>query len=205
MDVVTLERTACLHCDRPIEVGELGEGERAICPRCGNRVTAYRTDGLERALAFALAAAVLLALANAFPFLAFKAKGLESVMTLPSTAVALYGDGYAALAVLVLGLIVGIPALMLGTIVALVVPLLGGRGAPWLVPAGRLLSVLSSWSMVDVFLIGVIVSLVKIGQMATVVLGISFWSYVGFGLCFVATLSNLDRLELWREIERCTA
>jgi paraquat-inducible protein A len=203
--VVNLERTACLHCDLPIEIGELRDGERADCPRCGSRVAGFRTDGLQRSLAFALAALVLLVLANTFPFLAFKAKGLESVMTLPGTAVALYGDGYAALAVLVLGFIVGVPALVLGTIVALVVPLLRGRGRPWLVPAGRLLSVLTAWSMVDVFVIGVIVSLVKIGQMATVVMGISFWSYVGFGFCFVAALSNLDRLELWREIERCTA
>jgi paraquat-inducible protein A len=165
-------------------------------------VTSRTINGFERALAFAIAAGVLLAVANAFPFLAFKAKGLESVMTLPSTALALYRDGYAALAVMVMGLIVAIPALMLGTIVALVVPLLGGRRVPWLVPAGRLLFRLNSWSMVEVFVIGVIVSLVKIGQMATVVLGISFWSYVGFGVCFVAALSSLDRLELWREIER---
>jgi paraquat-inducible protein A len=186
-------------------VGEVREGERADCPRCGSRVTAFRTDGLQHALSFALAAVVLLVLANSFPFLAFKASGLESVMTLPGTAVALHREGYGALAVLVLGFIVGIPALVLGITVALVVPLLRGRGRPWLVPAGRLLSVLTTWSMVDVFVIGVIVSLVKIGQMATVVLGVSFWAYVGFGVCFVAALSNLDRLEVWREIERCTA
>jgi paraquat-inducible protein A len=199
------ERTACLNCDLPIEVGEVRQGERAVCPRCGNRVTAFRRDGLQRALAFALAAVVLLVLANTFPFLAFKASGLESVMTLPNTAVALHKEGYGALAVVVLGFIVGIPALVLAIVVALVVPLLRGRGRPWLVPAGRLLSLLTTWSMVDVFAIGVIVSLVKIGQMATVILGISFWAYVAFGFCFVAALSNLDRLELWREIERCTA
>lgn len=203
--MATPECTACLHCDLPIEVGEIRADERAVCPRCGTRITASRPDGLRRSLAFALAAVVLLAIANAFPFLAFKASGLESVMTLPSTAVALYRDGYAPLAVVVLGLIVGIPAVVLGIIVSLTAPLLGGRRAPWLVPAGRLLSFLTTWSMVDVFVIGVIVSLVKIGQMATVVLGVSFWAYVGFGLCFVAALSNLDRLEMWREIERCVA
>ena len=69
---MALERTACLNCDLPIEVGELRDGERADCPRCGSRVTGFRADGLERSLAFALAAMVLLALANAFPFLAFK-------------------------------------------------------------------------------------------------------------------------------------
>jgi paraquat-inducible protein A len=55
--------------------------------------------------------------------------------------------------------------------------------------------------MVEVFVIGVLVSLVKIGAMATVILGISFWSYVGFAICFTATLSSLDRFQMWREIE----
>lgn len=200
-----LERTACLHCDLPVTVGELRGGERASCPRCGHQLTSRTTNGLARSLAFALAAGVLLAIANAFPFLSLKASGLETVMTLPNTAVDLHREGYTSLAVVVLGLIVVIPALMLVILVAVLAPLLRGRGAPWLVPAGRLLFRLNSWSMVEVFVIGVIVSLVKIGEMATVVLGISFWSYVGFGVCFVAALSSLDRLEVWREIERCRA
>ena len=144
-------------------------------------------------------------LANSFPFLALKAKGLEQVMTLPRTAVQLYSDGYATLAVLVLGPIVGIPALMLATLMALIVPIRRRVSAPWLVPAGRLLFFLTPWAMVEVFVIGVLVSLVKIGAMATVVLGISFWAYVGFAVCFTASLSSLDRFEMWREIEACTA
>jgi paraquat-inducible protein A len=57
--------------------------------------------------------------------------------------------------------------------------------------------------MVEVFVIGVIVSLVKIHHMATVVVGLSFWAYVGFSLCFAATMASLDRLQVWREIEAC--
>jgi paraquat-inducible protein A len=48
----------------------------------------------------------------------------------------------------------------------------------------------------------VIVSLVKIGQMATVIIGISFWAYAAFTICFTAAVSSLDRLEVWDEIER---
>ena len=59
--------------------------------------------------------------------------------------------------------------------------------------------------MAEVFIIGTLVSLIKIGAMATVVIGISFWAYVGFALCFIASLSNLDRHSLWRRIEECTA
>ncbi len=204
MNAPAEERTACVECDLLVQIGELQGGERAACPRCGHVLTAPKADGLTRTLAYALAACVLLALANAFPFIELKAKGLEQVMTLPRTAVELYRDGYATLAVLVLGPIVAIPALMLATLVALLVPLRHGRKAGWLVPAGRFLFVLGPWSMVEVFVIGVLVSLVKIGAMASVVMGISFWAYVGFAFCFTAALSSLDQLELWREIEACT-
>jgi paraquat-inducible protein A len=195
------ERTACLECDLIVRVGDLQGHQRATCPRCGHVLTVNTIDGLTRALALAVAAVVLLVLANSFPFLSFKAKGLEQVMSLPGTAIALYRDGYLTLAILVLGPIVGIPALMLLTILALVVPLRAGRFRPWFVPAGRLLFFLSPWCMVEVFVIGVLVSLVKIAAMATVVMGISFWAYVAFAFVFTATLSCLDRFHMWRRIE----
>ena len=195
------KRTACIECDLLVSVADVAEGQRATCPRCGHVLTSLSKDGHTRSLAFALAAVVLLVMANAFPFLEFKASGLEQVMTLPGSAVELYRDDYTTLAVLVMGPIIGIPALMLGTLVALLVPLRRERFAPWLIPAARFLFVLNPWSMVEVFVIGVLVSLVKIAAMATVVLGISFWAYVGFAVCFTAALSNLDRLQLWREIE----
>ena len=58
--------------------------------------------------------------------------------------------------------------------------------------------------MAEVFLIGVIVSLVKIAAMATVEMGISFWAYAAFTICFTLAISNLDRVQCWSEIERLT-
>jgi paraquat-inducible protein A len=201
----SFDRTACIECDLIVDLGEIREGERATCPRCGHVITIARVDGLTRSLAFAVAAGVLLVVANVFPFAALEAKGLEQVMTLPQTAIELSRGSTAPLALLVLGPIVVVPALILATLVALLVPLRQRRPAPWLVPAGRLLFLLSPWSMVEVFVIGVLVSLVKIGAMASVVLGISFWAYVGFVICFSASLASIDRFATWREIEACTA
>ena len=196
-------RLACIECDLLVRVGELVGRQRAYCPRCGHLLTVSTEDGLTKALAFAVAAAVLLAAANFFPFLSLRASGLEQVMTLPGSALQLHRDGYTSIAFLVLGPILLVPGAMVATVVALLVPLRRGVFAPWLVPAGRLLSFLGPWSMVEVFVIGVLVSLVKIGAMATVVMGISFWAYVAFALCFTAMLTHLDRVEMWREIEAC--
>jgi paraquat-inducible protein A len=79
------------------------------------------------------------------------------------------------------------------------------RSAPWLVSGGRALFLLGPWSMVEVFAIGVIVSLVKIVHLAHVSIGLAFWAYLAFGVCFTATMASLDRLTLWREIERVRA
>jgi paraquat-inducible protein A len=194
-------RIACHECDLLITIGVLDEGATASCPRCGHTLVKNTPDGLTRALSFSLAAAISLLFSNLFPFLSLEASGLEQVMTLPQSAYELYLDGYWTIAVLVMGPIMGIPALMLATLMALVVPLRHDRPAGWLIPAARLLFFLNPWSMVEVFVIGVLVSLVKVGAMATVILGISFWAYIAFALCFIAALTSLDRVLLWRRIE----
>jgi paraquat-inducible protein A len=193
---------ACFECDLLLSLRPLQEGDHAICPRCGFVISSRSRDGLARAMAFAISGAVLLALANSFPFLALKAGGLESVMTLPRTAIDLYDDGYGLLAALVLTFIVFVPGAMIGLIALLTASLSRGRSSPWLAPAARLLTALSTWSMAEVFVIGVIVSLVKIAQLATVVIGLSFWAYVAFAICFTAAVASLDRQEIWDAIER---
>ena len=194
-------RTACIECDLIVTVRALEGGEQASCPRCHHVLTANVEDAQTKCLALALDASMLLVMSNVFPFMSLEASGLEQVMTLPGSALQLYRDGFATIAVLVLGPIVGIPALILGVAMALLIALRQERGASWLVPAGRLLFFLNPWSMVEVFVIAVLVSLVKIGAMATVILGISFWAYVAFAVCFTAMLVNLDRVQLWRAIE----
>ncbi len=194
-------RIGCVECDLLVSVAPLAEGERAKCPRCGHLLTANTRDGFTRSLAFALAAAMLLAVAMAFPFLSLQASGLEQVMTLPGSAYQLWQGGYPAIAFLVMVPIIAIPSFMIAALFALLVPIRAGRRASWLVPTGRVLFFLNPWSMVEVFVIGVIVSLVKIGHMAHVILGISFWAYVAFALCFTAALTNLDRVRLWERIE----
>lgn len=194
---------ACPECDLMVEIDPLGSGQRASCPRCDHLLTAFDGEATTRGLAFALAAAILLVVANSFPFLELHSGGTEKVMTIPGAGAELYRDGQAVLAGMVLGPIVVLPAVILAVLIALLVPLRRQADAPWLIASGRLLFGLNPWCMAEVFIIGVLVSLVKIGTMATVVIGISFWAYIGFVLCFIAAVGSLDRFQVWREIEAC--
>ncbi|MBQ0718565.1 MAG: paraquat-inducible protein A [Gammaproteobacteria bacterium] len=178
----------------------LADGESARCSRCGNFLTTYRTNELSHVIAYTSSALILLALACSYPFMSFKSNGLESVMTLPETALRLLSNGMPTLAFLVAAFIIIIPALVVVLILGLSVALKLERHYRWLRPAGKLVYHLQNWSMVEVFFIGVLVSLVKIGHMATVIMGASFWSYAVFSLFFVLSLSSLDRVQCWRRI-----
>ena len=193
---------ACHGCDLLVDVSELADGQSASCPRCGGFLTRYRADGYQRVLAFSISGLILLVLANSYSFLSFAASGLESVMTLAQPPGALWQYGMPGIAFIVAAFIIVIPAVVLVLLVALCVPLSNNQHAPWLVPVGKAVFLSQNWAMVEVFIIGVIVSLVKIAAMATVELGISFWAYAAFSICFTLAVTNLDRYQCWEDIGR---
>ena len=175
-----MTQIACHECDLLLNLPEIEEGQRAYCPRCNHMLCSNPLNGIERALAYAIAGMAFLVLANIFPFLAFQAKGREQVMTLIQSSIDLYRNGSEILAAFVLVFIIIAPAILLCSLIWILGPLVlkGKRvqGAYWL---GHLIFQTTPWSMAEIFLIGILVSMIKIASLATVVLGISFWGYVG--------------------------
>lgn len=191
----------CPDCDLIIELPTLREGQRAFCPRCNHLLTHRGHRALERSTAFALAAVVFLVLANSYPFLSFRANGREQVMTLLQSAQELYRNGSEVLGLFVLAFIIIVPALIIISLLLVLIPIILRRRAIigqhiW----ARFIFTLGPWSMVEVFILGVLASLTKIASMATIVLGLSFWAYIAFTLCFLIAVSSLDRYQFWRII-----
>lgn len=196
---------ACHGCDLLVNVAELKEGESASCPRCGHFLTRLRPNAYSRVLAYTVSGLILLILANSFSFLSFAASGLESVITLRQTPGAVWTYGMPEVAIMVAAFIIVIPAVVLILLLILCIPLERGQYRPWLAPVAKGIFLAQNWAMVEVFIIGVIVSLVKIAAMATVVLGISFWAYAGFSICFTLAVASLDRYQCWERIEQLGA
>jgi paraquat-inducible protein A len=180
---------------------ELAEGEKAICPRCVAVLMSRGRNSLHRAAAFALASAFLFVVANAFPFLTLRAGLRESRMLLWQSATALGDQGYPYLAAAVGLFIVGAPALLIAGLLYVVVPLISGRRLPGAVPLTRWVLSARRWNMMEVFLLGVLVSLLKLGSLATLVVGTSFWALVALIICLTAALASIHPYELWRRID----
>ena len=199
---LTEQTVGCPECDLLGEVGELNPGERAKCARCGCVLSVCFEDPYARAWSFSVAALVVLAIAFSFPFLSISAAGVTNSMTLVQTVLYLAQYGADAIAFLVSLFVILVPLVMLTFMVVLATALRANRFHPWLRVPTRWLFHLNAWSMVEVFAIGVIVSLVKLAAMAKVTLGPSFWAYLAFTVLFLVAFSAMDRLSVWRDIER---
>ena len=194
-------RIACPACDLIFDVSGLADGETANCARCGNFLTTRKDDAFERVTSYCIAALVMLAIAFAFPFMQFSRAGLENTMTLPQTVLELWTNNMPGLALIVASFIIVIPALVTICMLVLSMTLSRNLAPDWLRALGSTVFHLQNWSMVEVFFVGVLVSLVKIAKMATIVLGISFWAYAAFSILFTLAITNLDKFQSWQRIE----
>ncbi len=189
--------TACGDCDLLQSVGAVPEGAQARCPRCGAILRSRPRNGAERTLALASAAAVLFAVAQSFPFLAFEMKGSITRTTVMTGIVDLYRGGKPEIAALVLLTIVLAPLGQIALLLHLLLPLRFGR-VPWqLAPAFRLLRHVQTWSMMEVFLIGILVAVTKLMGMASIVPGLALWSFALLIVVLAAAVSSFDPEAVW--------
>ena len=193
---------ACHDCDALFTAPEVREGERVFCPRCGANLFTRRVNTVQRTAALVLAAAVLYVVSNLFPFLSLSSDYRESDMVLLQSVTGLEQSGYPPLASAVAIFIFVSPILVNGGLLYLLLPLLAGRRLPGSTMLCRLVFEARQWNMVEVYLLGVLVSLLKLGSLATLTLGTSFWAFVGFILCLTGAVSTIDYRELWEHLDR---
>ncbi len=191
---------ACHECDVLQQVPALPPGQTARCSRCGHVLLRNPKGGLDRPIALYTAALILLILANTFPFLTLDISGREEITTIIGASAGLYHAGMGELAVVVLITSIISPALLIGS--ALYV-LLAVRYR-FRLPAVRLalawISHLEPWGMLDVFMLGVLVSFVKLAGMATMHVGLSLYAFVALILVSAAAMSSFEPGLLWQRL-----
>ena len=198
-----MTQIACHECDLLLSLPDIDEGKRATCPRCKCQLTVNPRNGYEKALVFSITGLIFFVMANTFPFLSFKAQGLGQVMTLMQSCIDLYNYGETILALFVFIFIIFVPALLLFCFIWILLPVVfKGSFSQDSILISRVIFHITPWSMAEVFLIGILVSMVKIAGLATVTFGISFWAYIGFVLCLTVARANLDMHHFWETLEK---
>ena len=194
-------QVACHFCDTLHEAPVVPEGIAARCKRCGVLLYQSRPASVVRVTAFSLSALILMGIANAFPFLTMKANGLVTELSLVRAARELMREGTPTIGWGVALFTIVVPLLMAGGLLYVCGPLLLGRVAPGAKLVARWLGRTEPWNMIEVFLLGVLVSFIKLDKMADLSFGIGFWAFAALMVCMAASIAGIDNNELWDRLE----
>jgi paraquat-inducible protein A len=188
---------ACHECDLLQREIALAEGGKALCPRCGATLYRSHPHSVDRTLACTLGAIVLFGIANCFPIVSLELNGQRVDASLLGAVAVLYGQEMRLLAALVLATALIMPVLELAMLLALLVPLRLGRVPPRIAPLFRVLHAATPWGMIDVFMLGVLVAMVKLAHIAHAVPGIALWSFAAVMVLLAGIGASFDPRELW--------
>jgi paraquat-inducible protein A len=196
-----LEIVACPDCDLLQRIPPLPSGGKARCPRCSETLAVQRDDPLDRPLALTIAAAMAFIIANTAPLMSLSVVGRESSTTIIGGAYEMWIQGSQITAVMVAICAVIAPG---GHIAFLLVVLLAIRRPPaprWVGELLRSAHFMEPWSMTEVMMLGILVALVKIAQLATVLPGIGIYAAGAFIALLSAVVVTFDPHEVWRRVQ----
>jgi paraquat-inducible protein A len=95
------------------------------------------------------------------------------------------------------GFILLIPLLRVVGLLYILLPLRFARRLPGLEVVFRGIVTLSPWSMMEIYLLGAVVALVKLASMANIELGLSFWAFALLNLLSALAAQMVDSHTLW--------
>lgn len=188
---------ACHECDLVQREVLLPRSGVARCGRCGATLYRSHPESLERTLALTVGAVLLFAMANSFPIVGLRLSGQLIQTTLFHTAQTLYDEGTRSVALLVFLTTIALPAAELAALLYLLLPLRFGRVPRHFALAYRMMHAVQPWGMIEVFMLGVIVSIVKLANLATAVPGIALWSLAALMMVMAAISATFDSRALW--------
>jgi paraquat-inducible protein A len=195
---------ACHECDLIHELPdlpEIPEGSAAKCQRCEATLYRPKKDSLNRTLALAVAGSILFVIANTFPFIGFKIGANIRETTLATGVWELYNQGMGIVATLVLITVVIVPAIHLCCLLYIIIPIQLNKVPTFLVPVFRLYLFLKPWGMMEIFMLGILVSGFKLIKMATLIPGLSLFAFFGLIVVLTSILVSIDEHLIWEKVD----
>lgn len=186
----------CKGCGLQTHVPSLEPNQTAYCPRCDHKLTSLKQGWVDKVLALSLSGLVLLVLSLFFTFLTFSKNGMGASISLLSEVEILIGQNYLGLAAVILFVCILLPGCVLILLTVWMFSIKLGLGLRATKAQISLCFNFIVWCMPEVFMVGVLVSLVKISDMADVEFGLGLYFYIGFMALYILALLHLDRYQV---------
>jgi len=167
----------CEECDALYQRRPLAPGELARCNRCDallERGPRVATDGQ---LALSAAALLVFIMGNVSDIVTLDLRGVRSPASLYESIWFTWLSGEHLVAVLAAATAFVFPLAVILLRLYVLAPMAAGRRVAGFVPAMRVLGAVTRWSMVEVFLLGALIAIVRSAGLASVIPGVGIFSY----------------------------
>jgi paraquat-inducible protein A len=193
---------ACAECDLLLPEVPVPEGSESLCPRCGHGLQEGRPDSVLHAVILSVIGLILLVPAMGMPLLSLSSTGLRHDVSLTHAILALGNNGYWEVATLVAVCALVAPFLNLWLVFTVSTVLQLGAAPAWLPRLLRINHHVREWAMPEVFLMAVLVSVVKLKDMAQLLPGVGLYCFICLMLCTLLIETLIDQHEFWQAYEK---
>lgn len=186
----------CEHCDTVYRRGPLARGQVAECAVCGAVLERHQWIGVDGQFALILAALIVFVIANVSSIVTLKLSGMSAATTLWGAVIAMWNDGAQIVSVLTAMTLFFFPLaqiLIFGWVLWFARE---GRRAPGFASAMSALVRVKPWSMIEVFMLGTLVAVVKAHTYFDVVTGPGIWAF-GCLTLLITVFASQDARNLW--------
>ncbi len=192
--------TVCHECDLLVRLP--GSQAAALkCPRCMSPIQGHLEQGLAKPLAAVIAGLLFFWPANFMPILKLNILGIESTHTMVGAVGVMAHGGMTLVAMMVLFCSVLAPLFEFILLGIVLIQAMAGRHLFPSLALFRIYTRIGSWAMLEVYMIGLLVSVIKIMSMASIMPGIGMICFIGMMLANIASKVSLSNHEVWRRIE----
>ncbi len=186
----------CEFCDAVYTRMPLQPRETARCQHCGSELYRHPRVDIDMMLALTVASAIMFVIANCYSIVELDMQGLSNKATLWDTLLFTLDSNVGAIAVLAAASAFFFPLIQIVLFAYVLIPLRAGRKPFAFVGAMHALRQLQPWSMVEVFMLGAVVAVIKLTAVSAVTPQLGLWGFAMLTLLLTA-LSSFDLRELW--------
>ena len=191
----------CHECDELVHIRDPFREGRFKCPNCGHLLFSHKEGMVEKMFAYSLAALILFVVTNYFPFLSFHVAGNTSHANFFTSIIYLFEEQEWLLGIAILMTTLVVPLIRIMLFLLLFGPLYFGTLPPYAPIVLKVLNHSLPWGMLDVFLVGVLVSMVKLVKMGTIIPGESLWAFLALVFTIAAMQAVFNPHMVWEMIE----
>lgn len=200
-NIDTKKIIACHFCDAIYEKPELKQGQIIRCTRCGSIIAERKVNSIERSFNWSVAGLLLLLPAILLPIMGVTLAGQYHHASLLDCIIALIDRGFFMIATLVFLFAVAVPAVRLIGSFYITYSFKFNKLKPSLSQFFRAFHHLDNWAMLNVFMLGIVVSMYKLLDDTELSINMGLFAFIFWLISSTMAAATLDQDYIWQKLE----